>query len=60
MLKLNQKKMGLIIIQPKTYKDIQLQVDEKTECVAELLKNLEVYFDSSLVMEKKVNSISYS
>ena len=37
--------------------DFQLQVGEKTVCVAESVKNLGVYFDTSLSMEKQVNAI---
>ena len=38
--------------------DIQLEVGEKTVCIVESLKNLRVYYDTSLLMEKQVNAIS--
>jgi hypothetical protein len=63
MLKLNQEKTELIIFNPKhrstrMTEDIQLQVGEKTIHVAGSVKNLGVYFDTSLTMEKQVNAIS--
>ena len=59
MLQLNQEKTELIIFKQKhknrmVTKDIQLEVGENNICV----KNMELYFDSSLTMEKWVNAIS--
>ena len=63
MFKLSHEKTELIILNPE-YKnrriteDIQLQVGEKTVCIVESVKNLGVYLDLSLIMEKQVNAIS--
>ena len=62
MLKLNEEKAGLIIFNPKHQVEINeelwLQVGKNTVSVAPSVKNLGVYFDTSLTMERQVNAIS--
>ena len=58
ILKLNQEKTELIIFNPKYNRrriteDIRLQV-----CVAESVKILRLYFETSLTVGKQVNAIS--
>jgi exonuclease III len=62
MLMLNQEKTEFIIFKPKHQvkknEKCQLRVGEKTVHVAESVKSLGVYFDTSLTMERQVNAIS--
>jgi len=62
MLKLNEEKTELIIFNSKYQvginEKLELQVDKNTVSVASSVKNLGVYFDTSLTMEKQVNAIS--
>ena len=62
MFMLNKEKPKLIIFKPKHHLKVsdkfQLQAGEKTVHVARSVKNLEVYFDTSLNTERQVNAIS--
>ena len=62
MLKLNEEKTELIIFNPKHQvrmnEELRLQVGNNTVSVASSVKNLGVYFDTSLTMERQVNAIS--
>jgi len=62
MLKLNKEKTELIIFNPKHQvginEELRLQVGNNTVSVASSMKNLGVYFDTFLTMEKQVNAIS--
>ena len=61
-LKLNEEEIELIIIfnpkhQVRVNEELRLQVGNDTVSVASLVKNLGVYFDTSLTMERQVNVI---
>ena len=62
ILKLNEEKIELIIFNPKLQVRInekfRLQVRNNTVSVASSVKNLGLYFDTSLTMERQVNAIS--
>jgi len=62
MLKLNEEKTKLIIFNPEHHvrinEELRLQVSKNTVSVASSVKNLGVYFDTSLTTERQVNAIS--
>jgi len=62
MLKLNEEKTEFIIFsrkhQVRMNEELRLQVGNNTVCVASSVKNLGVYFDTSLTMERQVIAIS--
>ena len=62
MLKLNEEKTQLVIINPKHQvrmnEQLRLQVGNNTVSVASSVKNLRVYFDTFLTIERQVNAIS--
>jgi len=62
MPKLNEEKTELIIFnskhQVRVNEELQLQLGNNTVSVASSVKNLGVYFDTSLTMERQVNAIS--
>jgi len=62
MLKLNEEKTEIIIFNPKhevgINEELRLQVGKNTVSVASLVKNIGIYFDTSLTMERQVNTIS--
>jgi len=63
MVKLNEEKTELIIFKPKYQvrinEELRLQVGKNTVSVASSVKNLGVYFDTSLTMERQaINAIS--
>ena len=58
MLKLKEEKTELIVLKSRTFEDIQLQEGEKTAYVAESVKNLGVYFETFLPIDKQVNAMS--
>jgi len=62
MLKLSEEKTELIIFntkhQVRMNRELRLQVGNNTVSVASSVKNLGVYFDTSLTMERQVNAIS--
>ncbi|KAK2140999.1 hypothetical protein LSH36_1186g01028 [Paralvinella palmiformis] len=62
MFKLNEEKTELIIFNPKHQfginEELRLQLDNNTVSVASSEKNVLVYFDTSLTMERQENAIS--
>jgi len=62
MLMLNEEKTELIIFNPKHQvginEELRLQVGKNTVSVGSSVKNLGIYFDTSLTMERQVNAIS--
>jgi len=62
ILKLNEEKTELIIFNPKHQvginEELRLQVGKNTVSVVSSVKNLGVYFDTSLTIERQVNAIS--
>jgi len=62
MLKLNEERTELIIFNPKHQvvinEELRLQVGKNAVSVASSVKNVGVYFDTSLTMEWQVNAIS--
>jgi len=62
MLRLNEEKTELIIFNPKHQVrmnwELRLQVGNNTVFVVSSVKNLGVYFDTSLTMERQLNAIS--
>ncbi|OWF37043.1 hypothetical protein KP79_PYT25808 [Mizuhopecten yessoensis] len=59
MLELNQEKTELIVLSPKCQQKmaLQLKVDARTIETVPAIKNLGIYFNSSLNVEKQVNAI---
>jgi len=60
MLQLNEEKTGLIIVNPKHQvrisEELRLQIGHNTVSLASSVKNLGVYFDTSLTMERQVTA----